>query len=203
MRDCDIAFFEFIDDLLLQASIKLFQTDNSYKMVSFGMAAPAQAVVPGGDPMDISTIFSAVSAGNLQLMQAAMAQLNFLPTGADENGYTLLHAASSYNQLGIQKFLLDNLDRNNPQCTAYVNAGDNEGDTALHYAGNVDAARMLIEDGRIDVNKVNNEGKTALQAKTEELDEMKLDEDIEDDDEDLEALQKLIQYLSSLSSLAQ
>lgn len=172
-------------------------------MASFGLSAPAQAVVLGNSPMDVSTIFSAASAGDLPMLQAAMARLNFSPTSSDENGYTLLHAASSYNQMGIQKFLLDNLDRNNPAFVAYVNAGDNEGDTALHYAGSADSARMLIEDGRIDPNKVNNEGKTALQAKKDELDEMMQDEDIEDDDEDVEILQKLIQYLSSLSNLPQ
>jgi len=137
------------------------------------------------------------------LLQAAMAKLNFAPTSADENGYTLLHAASSYSQLGILKFLLINLDRNNPACTAYINAGDNEGDTGLHYAGSADAAKVLIDDGRIDPNIVNGEGKTALQAKKEELDEMMQDEDIEDDDEDMEILKQLIAYLSSLSNLPQ
>ncbi len=172
-------------------------------MASFGLSSQAQPAAPANGPMDVATIFSAASEGNLPLLQAAMAQLSFDPTSSDENGYTLLHAAASYSQLGILRFLLTNLDRNNPAFNAYINAGDNEGDTCLHYVGNADAARMLIEDGRIDPNKVNGEGKTALQAKKEELDEMMQDEDIEDDDEDLEILQKLIAYLSSLSNLPQ
>lgn len=173
-------------------------------MASFGLSSQnAQPAAPANGPMDVATIFSAASEGNLVLLQAAMVQLNFAPTASDENGYTLLHAASSYSQLGILRFLLDNLDRNNPAFSAYINSGDNEGDTGLHYAGNADAARMLIEDGRIDPNKVNSQGKTALQAKKEELDEMMQDEDIEDDDEDVEVLQKVIEYLTSLSNLPQ
>uniref|UniRef100_A0A7S4AXG2 Ankyrin repeat-containing protein n=1 Tax=Pseudo-nitzschia australis TaxID=44445 RepID=A0A7S4AXG2_9STRA len=166
-------------------------------MASFGLANPSVAM-GGTGPVDVATIFSAASEGNLALLQSSMAQMNFNVTTADENGYTLLHAASSYNQLRILKFILDNLDRNNPNCIASINAGDNDGDTALHYAGSVDAARMLIEDGRTDARKVNSQGKTALQAKKEELGEMMQDEDIEDDDEDVEVAQKLIEYLSGV-----
>eukprot|EP00536_Pseudo-nitzschia_multiseries_P000498 jgi/Psemu1/282375/fgenesh1_pg.6_\ len=166
-------------------------------MASFGLANPNAGAAPTG-PVDVATIFSAASEGNLALLQSSMAQLNFVATTPDENGYTLLHAASSYGQLGVMKFLLDNLDRNNPSCTAFVNAGDNDGDTAFHYAGSTDAARMLVEDGRIDTKKTNGQGKTALQAKKEELDEMMQDEDIEDDDEDVEIAQQLVAYLSSL-----
>ena len=174
-------------------------------MASFGLSAPTQTIGSSHNagPVDVAAIFSAASEGNLPLLQSAMSQLNFAPTTADENGYTLLHAASSYSQLGILKFLLDSLDRNNPDCAAFVNVGDNDGDSALHYAGNADAARILVEDGRIDPNKVNNHGKTALQAKKEELEETMQDEDIEDDDEDVEILQKLIEYLSSLSNMPQ
>lgn len=174
-------------------------------MASFGLSSPTQSIGLSSNmgPVDVATIFSAASEGNLPLLQSAMAQLNFAPTTADENGYTLLHAASSYSQLGILKFLLDNLDRNDPDCTAFVNVGDNEGDSALHYAGNADAAQMLIEDGRIDPSKVNSQGKTALQAKKEELEETMQDEDIEDGDEDVEIVQKMIEYLSSLSNMPQ
>jgi hypothetical protein len=174
-------------------------------MASFGLssATHSTSVLQASGPVDVATVFSAASEGNLPLLQSAMARLSFAPTTADDNGYTLLHAASSYNQLGILKFLLDNLDRNNPGFIAFVNAGDNDGDTALHYSGTADAARMLIEDGRTDPNKVNSSGKTALQTKKEELEEMMQDEDIEDDDEDIEILQKLIEYLSSLTNLPQ
>jgi len=175
-------------------------TTTNSAMASFGLSsdAPSPTAAQTTGPVDVATAFSAASEGNLPLLQSSMAQLNFAPTSADENGYTLLHAAASYNQFAVLKFLLDNLDRNNAGFTAFINAGDNDGDSALHYAGNADAARMLIEDGRTDPRKLNSQGKTALQAKQDELQEMMQDEDIEDDDEDVEILQKLIAYLSSL-----
>ena len=167
-------------------------------MASFGLASSAGTLNGTTGPIDVATIFSAASEGNLPLLHSSMAQLNFAVTTADENGYTLLHAASSYNQLGVLKFILDNLDRSNINCTAFINAGDNEGDSALHYAGSADAARMLAADGRIDTKKVNIQGKTALEAKMEELIEMMQDEDTEEGDEDVEVIKKLIEYLSSL-----
>ena len=168
-------------------------------MASFGLASSTTPTGPAVEtgPVDVATIFSAASEGNLALLQSSMSQLNFAVTTADENGYTLIHAAASYNQLAILKFILDNLDRSNINCTAFINASDNEGDTALHYAGSADVARMLVA-GRIDTKIVNIQGKTALQAKKEELDEMMQDEDTEEDDEDVEVAQKLIEYLSSL-----
>jgi len=169
-------------------------------MASFGLASSTTPTGPavGTGPVDVATIFSAASEGNLALLQSSMSQLNFAVTTADENGYTLIHAASSYNQLAILKFILDNLDRSNINYTAFINASDNDGDTALHYAGSADVARVLVADGRMDTKIVNMQGKNALQAKKEELDEMMKDEDTEEDDEDVEVAQKLIEYLSSL-----
>ena len=47
-------------------------------------------------------------------------------------------------------------------------------------------------------NQVNQEGKTPLDAKQEEMNEMMEDEDIEDDDEDLENVKGIVLYLSKL-----
>jgi len=143
--------------------------------------------------VDTTTIFAAASEGDLVLLQSSMALLNFPITAVDENGYTLLMAASSYNQLGILQFILNNLDKGNINCTTYINAGDNDGDTALHYAGNTDAAKILVDHFTINTATVNSQGKTALQAKEAELDEMMEDED--GDDEDIEVAKKLINYL--------
>ena len=78
-----------------------------------------------------------------------------------------------------------------------INATDNDGDTALHYAGAVPALQLLLEH-HADPTIVNTQGKTALQAKQEELKEMMEDEDVDDDDDDLEALKAVVQHLSSL-----
>ena len=132
----------------------------------------------------------AASEGNLALLQSSLTSLNLPLSAADENGYTLLHAAASYNQLQIMELLIQN--------GVDVNATDNDGDSALHYAGNAQAAQMLIQSGKCNPAQPNGEGKTALQAKQEELDEMLKDEDVEDDDDDLELLKAVVQYLSTL-----
>ena len=136
-----------------------------------------------------STPWMAVSEGNLNLLQSSINSLQLTYNVADENGYTLLHAAASYNQLEIIKFLLGQ--------NSNINAIDNDGDTALHYSSKVDSAKLLIEIGKIDRNIKNKNGKTALESKQEELNEMMTDDDVEDDDEEIDDLKALISYLSS------
>jgi ankyrin repeat protein len=160
-------------------------------MASFGLgrAADPQQQSPA-EGIDSSTPWMAASEGNLTLLQSSLASLQLPFTAADENGYTLLHAAASYNHLELMQFLLQN--------HVDVNAVDNDGDSALHYAGNVPSAKLLVEVGRVNPLLPNGQGKTALQAKQEELNEMMADEDIEDDDEDVETLTSVVGYLSSL-----
>ena len=81
-----------------------------------------------------------------------------------------------------------------------VNAVDTEGDSALHYADKVEAATFLVQSG-IDTALLNTAGKTALQSKQEDIDEMMADEDTEDDDADLLNLRALIEYLTSLNGM--
>jgi len=164
-------------------------------MTSFGFSCSTinSTGMDESEMVDTTTIFAAASEGNLALLQSSMALLNSPITAADENGYTLLMAASSYNQLGILQFILNNLDRSNINCTTFINAGDNDGDTALHYAGNADAAKFLVDHFTINTAKINSQGKTALQSKEVELDEMMEDED--GDDEDIEVAKSLINYL--------
>lgn len=158
-------------------------------MATFGLGRPAQSLPPA-DQIDSSTPWMAASEGNKILMQHSLTTLSLPVTAADENGYTLLHAASSYNQMEILQFLLNN--------NANVNAADNDGDTALHYAGNTHTAQFLVQVAKANPNQVNAEGKTALQAKQEEISEMMQDEDIEDDDDDLENLKGVVNYLSNI-----
>ena len=160
-------------------------------MASFGLgqtSAPIQVSYQG--QLDSSTPYMAASEGNLALLQHALTSLNLPLSAADENGYTLLHAAASYNQVEIMQYLLTN--RVNVQAT------DNDGDAALHYAGSAQVAQILVQVGKANPGQRNNQGKSALQAKQEELNEMMQDEDVEDDDEDLETLKGIVQYLSSL-----
>jgi len=133
----------------------------------------------------------AASEGNLTLLQSSLSALNLQVTAADENGYTLLHAASAYTQLEVLAWLLlQGVD---------VNAVDNDGDSALHHVENVKTAKMLIEQGHVSPAVQNSEGKTALQVKRDDLEELMQDEDAEEDGEDASKLRELIAYLSSIS----
>jgi hypothetical protein len=165
---------------------------NPNTMASFGLGRPASASanIPPGE-IDSSTPWMAASEGNLALLQASLTTLNLPVTAADENGYTLVHAAVSYNQLEVLQFLLSN--------GANVNAADNDGDTALYHATAVAGAQFLIQHAKANPNQTNAQGKSPLQAKKEELEEMMQDEDVEDDDDDLEALKEVVKYLSTLA----
>jgi ankyrin repeat protein len=145
--------------------------------------------------IDASTPFVAASDGDLDLLKQSLAHLSIPVTISDSNGLTLLHSAASYDQREIMEWLLLTQNVN-------VNAKDNDGDTPLHHCDQVNAARMLIDEGKADYRIKNNEGQTALDLKKEELQELKdsMEEDDEngDVDDDLEALEELVQYLSSL-----
>ena len=160
-------------------------------MATFGLGSPSSAAQAASlADIDSSTPWMAASEGNLPLLQASLTRLNIPITAADENGYTLLHAAASYNQMEILQFLLNH--------QVNIHATDNDGDSALHYAGNAQLAQLLVQVGKANPAQVNGQGKTALQAKQEELNEMMQDEDMEDDDDDVEALKGIVEYLSSL-----
>jgi ankyrin repeat protein len=162
-------------------------------MASFGLgkATTTNAPIIEQDNMDASTPWMAASEGNLALLQSSLQQLNLPLTAADENGYTLLHAAASYNHLGMVQFLISN--------GADIHAVDKDGDSVLHYAGNVASAKMLVEVGQANLARTNAQGKTALQAKQEELVEIMHDEDMDEDDEDVDLLKDVVAYLASLS----
>lgn len=165
-------------------------------MVSFGLQNPSTAAAAAAteEPVEPGTPWIAAADGKLALLQASLEQLQLPLSVADENGYTLLQAAASYGQLPVLQWILSQTT-----CTAsLVNAVDQEGDSALHYAGTVEAAKVLVQVGNINVALANGQGKTALQAKLEELQQLMDDEDEDSDSEDTENLKKQIEYLSDL-----
>eukprot|EP00934_Nitzschia_sp_Nitz4_P006441 Nitzschia sp. Nitz4//scaffold358_size24170//15184//15660//NITZ4_008430-RA/size24170-processed-gene-0.34-mRNA-1//-1//CDS//3329548999//6431//frame0 len=157
-------------------------------MASFGLGNAAAAAQ---QPVEPTTPWMAASEGNLPLVQSSLAALNLTVNAADEAGYTLLHAAASYGKTNVLQFLLSS--------NVNVRQADNDGDTALHYADSVEAARWLVEQAKADPNQRNNSGKTALEAKKADLEEMMADEDLEDDDDDFLALKAVVGYLSTLA----
>jgi ankyrin repeat protein len=164
----------------------------------FGNASSKPSVASAGSTGDIdaSTPWVAAADGNLDLLKASLERLCVPPSAADENGYTLLQAAASYGQLHVLSWLL-----NLPQ-PINVNAADNEGDTALHYAASTDTAKLLVESG-VSPTIQNHDGKTALDSKRDELQEAMEDDDYDDEDEDNVSLRLLVSYLSSLQSRSQ
>jgi hypothetical protein len=158
-------------------------------MTSFGGFAQASTFVANDDEqvIEASTPWMAASEGNLALLQASLTKLNLPFKAADENGYTLLHAAAAYNQIAAMGWLLqqDNVD---------VNAKDSDGDTPLHHVDKKEAAEYLIEVAKANPNEVNEEGKTALVSKEEDLIEMMEEED---EDDDVTALRELVAYLKT------
>ncbi len=145
--------------------------------------------------IDSSTPFLAASDGDLSLLQKSLKHLNVPASITDTNGLTPLHSAASYNQLSIIRWLLTQSDVN-------INAKDNDGDTPLHHCDHSDAARILIEEGNVDVSIRNSDGKTALEMKLEELKELDVamdgDDDDDDDDEEKVSLEELVAYLKTI-----
>ena len=135
--------------------------------------------------IDESTPWVAAGDGNLSLLQTSIQQLGLPPNAADSNGFTFLHAACGYGRVEVIQWLLTDKSID-------VNAKDSDGDTPLHHCDDVDSAKMLIEAGA-DHSMKNNDGKTALEIKVEDLEEG--DEDDDSDDEDRAKLKDLIDYL--------
>jgi uncharacterized protein len=73
----------------------------------------------------------------------------------DAHGYSLLHAASSYNHLDLLRTLVNVF-------TVDVNLKDEDGETCLFVAETVEMAKCLLEGLHINTNIKNEEGLTAL-----------------------------------------
>ena len=138
------------------------------------------------------------------MLQSALQTLSLPVTTADENGYTLLMAAASYGQLPVLQWVWQQQQQQQQESDSttsntFVNAVDQDGDSALHYATTVAAAEFLIQQAGIDVMIRNtSSGKTALESKQADLEEMMADEDeYDEDDEETKQLKQVIEYLSS------
>jgi len=72
----------------------------------------------------------------------------------DENGYTVLHATTSYNRVALLKKLV--LEHGGD-----ANIQDHDGDTPLFVAETVEVAKTLVEELHADPNHRNESGLTA------------------------------------------
>lgn len=89
-----------------------------------------------------------------QAILSSLEQHPQLASARDAHGYSLVHAAASYNQLDVLRDLVQKYHAN-------VNIVDEDGETPLFAAEKVDVARCLVEELGADVSIRNEDGKTA------------------------------------------
>lgn len=77
-----------------------------------------------------------------------------LASTQDDHGYSLLHAAASYNHVDLLRTLVNEFHVN-------VNVKDEDGETPLFVVETVEAAQVLIEELGADATVKNGEGETA------------------------------------------
>lgn len=77
-----------------------------------------------------------------------------LASSQDEHGYSLVHAAASYNHLDLLRTLINEFHVN-------VDLKDEDNETALFVVETVDAVKVLVEELHADVNVRGDEGATA------------------------------------------
>ncbi|KAL7628464.1 hypothetical protein AAE478_002667 [Parahypoxylon ruwenzoriense] len=86
-----------------------------------------------------------------------------LASQQDDYGYSLVHAAASYNHLELLRALIHEFNVD-------VNLRDEDEETALFVVETVEAARLLVEELGADIEIKGSEGYTAYQKIAEEGD---------------------------------
>ncbi|KAH3668869.1 hypothetical protein OGAPHI_002624 [Ogataea philodendri] len=124
----------------------------------------------------MSNIWIAASDNNVDLVKQFLASGDFSANSKDPNGYTPIHAAVSYGNLDLLRYLISQ--------GGDINVQDSDGDTPLHHAESVEVAKVLVEELNADYKLKNNDGLTPAKYQEEE-----------------QEFPELIEYLSSLEKL--
>lgn len=95
-----------------------------------------------------------LAADNPAALLALLRDTPSLASQQDDHGYSLLHAAASYNHLDLLRALVS-------EFTVPVNLRDEDSETALFVVETVEAARVLVEELHIDSALTGDEGLTA------------------------------------------
>ncbi|KXX80613.1 Ankyrin repeat domain-containing protein 53 [Madurella mycetomatis] len=95
-----------------------------------------------------------LAADNPQALLSLLREKPSLATGQDEHGYSLVHAAASYNHLDLLRSLIR-------EFKVPVDLRDEDGETALFVVETVEAACVLVEELGLDTKIQNAEGQTA------------------------------------------
>jgi hypothetical protein len=96
-----------------------------------------------------------------QAILTSLAQHPQLASARDAHGYSLVHAAASYNQLDVLRDLVHKYSAN-------VNILDEDGETPLFACEKAEVAKCLVEELGADASIRNEEGKTAEEKIAEE-----------------------------------
>ncbi|KAH7039608.1 uncharacterized protein B0I36DRAFT_357016 [Microdochium trichocladiopsis] len=84
-----------------------------------------------------------------------------LASAQDDHGYSLVHAAASYNHLDLLRALIR-------QFNVDVDLRDEDQETALFVVETVEAAKLLVEELAADLTATGTEGRTAREKIAEE-----------------------------------
>lgn len=95
-----------------------------------------------------------LAADNPSALLALLRETPNLASQQDDHGYSLLHAAASYNHLDLLRALVN-------EFSVPVNLRDEDSETALFVVETVEAARLLVEELGIDTALTGDEGLTA------------------------------------------
>lgn len=98
-----------------------------------------------------------LAADSPNQLLSLLADSPHLAAQQDDHGYSLLHAAASYNHLDVLRALV--ADYHVP-----VALRDEDNETALFVVETVDAARVLVEELHLDATLQNDEGQTARES---------------------------------------
>jgi hypothetical protein len=104
-----------------------------------------------------------LAADNSPQLLPLLRQEPSLASSQDEHGYSLLHAAASYNHLDLLRALVNEFHVN-------VDLKDEDGETALFVAESIECAKVLVEELHANIFIRNSEGKTARERIEEEGD---------------------------------
>ncbi|KAF9106727.1 hypothetical protein BGX27_009042 [Mortierella sp. AM989] len=106
-----------------------------------------------------SNIWLAASDGDLKAVKSFIEEKGVSIDAQDENGYSALHASTSYGHVELISYLLEK--------GANVNIQDPDGDTPLFVCETVKIAKMLVNAGA-DATHVNEEDITAAENAEEQ-----------------------------------
>jgi uncharacterized protein len=95
-----------------------------------------------------------LAADNSPELLPLLRRRHSLASAQDDHGYSLLHAAASYNHLDLLRSLL--VEFNVP-----VDLKDGDGETALFVCETVECARVLVEEFHASITVRGEDGKTA------------------------------------------